>query len=196
MKRPVFRLACSRLGECLMIDLFLPFIVGMVIGIELDSTQDAQPEPVIAVAEPDIDTGSGDHLNNALEPEPQVPTGKFTTAIEVRPILESSKNNWVGVIEYEGKDRVYFPALLDLRCGLWDIRFGINGAPAERGLGMEPCYEDSFSPNTRNDTANFPEFVTYPSGTVESIYIEIVFDDGTTDFAEFDRSEILVQLER
>ena len=109
VKRPVFGLACSIFGECLTIDLFLPFIVGMVIGIEPDSTQDTLPEPRISIAVPDSDTGSGDYLINSQEPQPQVPTGKYTTAIEVRPILETSKNSWVGVVEYEGEDRVYFP---------------------------------------------------------------------------------------
>ena len=142
-----------------MIDLFLPFIIGMAIGIEPDSIQDTRAEPVITAVEPDIDTDSGDHLTNTQEPEPQVPTGKYTIAIEVRPILETTKNNWVNIVEHDGEDRVYFSHLLGFRCGLWDIRFGINGEPAERGVGMEPCYEDSAAPNTMNDTANFPPYV-------------------------------------
>ena len=179
-----------------MIDLFLPFIVGMVIGIEPDSTQDSAPEPRISISVPYIDTGSGDYLTTRQEPEPQVLTGKYTTAIEARPIFETSKNRWVSVVEYQGADRVYFAYLLGFRCGLWDIRIGINGEPAERGLGMEPCHGDSFSPNAMHDTVNFPPFVTYPAGVVDSVHIEIVFDDGTTDFAEFNRNEILIQLGR
>jgi len=192
MKRAVSRLACLILGECLRIDLFWPFIVGMIMGIEPNPTQDPQPEPVIAVAEPDIDPDSGNHWVNTQEPEPQVPTGKYTTAIEVRPILETAKNNWVGVVEYEGKDRVYFAHLLRFRRGLWDTRFGINGQTAERGMGMSPCNEESAALNTMKGTANFPPYVAYPSRGAESTYIEIMFDEGTTNFAEFDRNDIVI----
>ena len=96
---------------------------------------------------PDSDTGSGDYLTSTHEP--QVPTGKYTTAIEVRPILETSKNSWVGVVEYEGEDSGVFPAIYHLSLG-----------------------------------------------AVDSNHIEIVFDDGSTDFAEFNRNEILFQLGR
>ncbi len=176
-----------------MIDLFLPFVIGMGLGIEpaepaATDMADTTPAPVIETAA----AGSGDDLDASRTPEPQVPTGKFTTAVEVRPILGMTKANWVAVRDYNGQDLVYFTHLMGWRCGLWDIRFGINGAPADTVVPMEPCYDDMASPNVMQDIENYLPYIAFPPGSVENIYVEIVFDDGTTDFARFDRAQIQI----
>lgn len=173
-----------------MFDLFLPLILGVAVGIE-------PPErPEVAVVESEavftIDLGSGDDLDAARTPEPQIPTGKYTTAIEVRPILGMTKGQWIGVREYEGQDLLYFTHLMAWRCGLWDIRYGINGAPAETVMVMEPCNEEFAQPNVMVDIENYLPFVAYPLGSVESVYVEIVFDDGTSDFAQYERDEVRI----
>ncbi len=177
-----------------MIDLFLPLILGTAIGIE--PPQAAAPEVVAEVAaqaEPlPLSEGSGDDLGADREPEPQVPTGKYTTAVEVRPILGMTKSNWVAVREFNGQDLVYFTHLLSWRCGLWDIRYGVNGEPATNVVPMEPCHDDTAQPNAMTDIENFLPYVGYPLDSVESVYIEVVFDDGTSDFAQFNRNEVLI----
>lgn len=178
-----------------MIDLFLPLIIGIGIGIEPparnDVTGDANPVEMAAPVEP-LGEGSGDDLSAAREPEPQIPTGKYTTALEIRPILGMTKNNWVGVREFDGQDLLYFSHLMAWRCGLWDIRYGINGDPADIVVPMEPCNEEFAQPNVMIDIENFLPYVRYPLGSIESVYIEIVFDDGTTDFAQFERNEVRI----
>jgi hypothetical protein len=42
------------------------------------------------------------------------------------------------------------------------------------------------------DIENYLPYVIYPVGSVDSIYIEIVFDDGSMDFAQFERSEVRI----
>lgn len=191
-----------------MFDLFLPLVIGVAVGIELPpeseapmveiaATQAIPDEDVPMVVDPPAqavpsDMDPVDDLVATREPEPQIPTGKFTTAMEVRPILGMTKNNWIGVREYEGQDLIYFSHLLSWRCGLWDIRYGINGEPATNVVAMEPCNEELGQPNAMIDVANFLPFVSYPLGSVESVYVEIEFDDGTTDFAQFGRDQVRI----
>lgn len=180
-----------------MLDFYIPFILATLIGISpapQDTDVAALPsstDEMSAVLEP-LDPGSGDDLGADREPEPQIPTGKYTTALEVRPILGMTKTNWVGVREFNDQDYVYFTHLMAWRCGLWDIRYGINGAPADIVVPMEPCNEEFAQPNVMVDIENYLPYKIYPLGSVESIYIEIVFDDGTTDFARFNRSDVRI----
>ena len=67
-----------------------------------------------------------------------------------------------------------------------------NDAPADIVLPMEPCNEDFAQPNVMMDVENYLPYVIYPQNSVQSIYVEIVFDDGTTDFARFERSAIRI----
>lgn len=176
-----------------MIDLFLPLIIGIGLGIEPPEAE-SQAAEVAAVVEPVVPLaqGSGDDLNAAREPEAQIPTGKYTTALEVRPILGMTKGQWIGVREFNGQDYIYFSQLMGWRCGLWDIRYGINGEPAINVMPMEPCNEEFAQPNVMVDIENYLPYVVYPLGAVESVYVEIVFDDGTSDFAQYERSEVRI----
>lgn len=171
-----------------MFDLLLPYVIGLAIGIEPVVPNDAPIDVAIAIP---IDEGSGDDAS-LREPEPQIPTGKYTTAVEVKPILGMTKSNWVAVRVYEGQDLLYFTHLLAWRCGLWDIRYGVNGGAADNVVAMEPCLEGTAQPNGLTDVINYPIYVTLPVDSVESVYVEIVFDDGTTDFGQFERLEIFI----
>ena len=70
--------------------------------------------------------------------------------------------------------------------------YGINGAPADRVLAMEPCDDTLAQPNAMHDVDNFSPYVVYPLGTVESVSVEIVYDDGTTDFTKVSRSAVQI----
>ncbi len=155
---------------------------------------DAMPGEAVAegagiVAEP-VTLGISDLANR--EPEPQVPTGQYTTAIEVKPILGMTKQSWAAVRLYEGNDLIYFSHLLAWRCGLWGIRYGVNGAAATNEVVLEPCHEGTAQPNAMTDPVGYPIYVTLPGESVQSLYVEVIYDDGTTDFARFERAQILI----
>lgn len=166
-----------------MFELFLPYVLGMMMGLG--------PEPdngAVQVAATETPA-----VVEARTPEPQVPTGKFTTAIEIKQILTMTKGNWVAVRLYEGQDLLYFTHLLSWRCGLWEVRYGINGAPATEVFPLEPCYEDTAAPNALNDMVNFLPFITLPPESVESVTVELLYDDGSSDSETYDRATVQIQ---
>jgi len=137
-------------------------------------------------------TSKGDTAaaTDGWQPEDQTPTGKFTTATEVKPILTATKSQWVAVREYEGKDYLYFTNLLAWRCGLHQVSYGMNGAP-EQVLEIEACHIDTAQPNALTMEEHNP-FVILDAGTVNSLTVTLVYDDGTTDTATYQRSDILM----
>lgn len=115
----------------------------------------------------------------------------MTTAAEIKPILTVTKPSWVAVREYEGKDLVYFTNLLAWRCGVTEVRYGLNGAQATTVLPMEPCHEAEASPNAlKMDQGVLPYFEA-ALGSVETLTVLVTYDDGTTDSAEYARAAVM-----
>lgn len=135
-------------------------------------------------------TATGQEALPALVPEAQVPTGQFTTAVEVRPILDATKANWVAVREYGGQDLVYVTHLLAWRCGLLYMRYSVNDTPWQPWV-LPPCHENTASPNALLPEDGLP-YVALPPNTVESLRVEIVYDDLVVDSAVFERSTVLL----
>ena len=168
-----------------MFELLIPYFIANALGIELDSRMVTSETFIVAE-----DAGSGDASERV--PEDQTPSGKFTTAGEVKPILGMTKGNWVAVRNYEGQDLLYFTHLMSWRCGIWDVRYGLNGEEPNEVFPMEPCYEDTATPNSMMVTEGFLPYITFPSDSVTSVSVELTFDDGTTDTAQFERGTILI----
>jgi len=151
-------------------------VVGRVMGQLVETT--GQPAP----AEPAAATG--------FEAEPQTPTGKFTTAAEVKPILGMTRGNWVAVREFEGRDLLYVTHLLSWRCGLHEIRFAVNDGPMQVWK-MPPCLTDTAQPNAIPTEGGLP-FREYDLGSIESVSVELLYDDLSTESARFERQEVLM----
>lgn len=114
---------------------------------------------------------------------------QFTTAGEVKPILDATKANWIEVREYDGQDLLYFTHLMAWRCGIDQIFYTLNGGE-EEGWKGEPCYEGEAQPNAIKATDVLP-FVALPLGSVESVTVRLEYDDGSTDSATYQRGDIL-----
>ena len=115
---------------------------------------------------------------------------QFTTADEVKPILEMTKGNWVALRKYNGNDLVYFTHLMSFRCGLDKISYGINGA-TETELPLEKCNTEYQQPNVMLDQSILP-YITLPLGSVKSIAVTVTYDDGVTQSETIDASKVLI----
>lgn len=126
----------------------------------------------------------------ALVAEPQVPTGKFTTATEVRPIMSATKGNWIAVRQYEGQDYLYVTQIWSWRCGLAQMRYAVNGGPLQV-WPLPPCHEEYATPNAILEADGNP-MQTFPAGSIGTVEIEITYDDLSTDSAQFSRASVLM----
>lgn len=121
--------------------------------------------------------------------EDQSPTGKFLTATEVRPILEATQGNWIAVREYNGQDLLYFTHLLSWRCGLHQVRFAVNGGALEV-FDLPPC--DVEGPSPAAIPAEALIYLGYPLGSIETIDVELLYDDLGKAMAHFERKAVQI----
>lgn len=121
----------------------------------------------------------------ALQPEPQVPTGRFTTAVEVKPILRATKSSWITVRPFNGQDLVYVTQIWAWRCGLLELKVGINGNPPEP-WPLPPCHMDLATPNAVLETDGLP-YRAFPAGSVAMVEVELTYDDLDKDRGKFNR---------
>ena len=122
--------------------------------------------------------------------EQQVATGRFTTAVEVKPILSATRANWIAVREFDGQDLVYVTHLWAWRCGLVAIHVGINGAEPEP-WPLPDCHEDTNAPNAMLPDDGLP-YRAFPLKSVESMTVEVIYDDLTTEKVSFDRRGAMI----
>ncbi|MDF1669168.1 MAG: hypothetical protein P1U83_06095 [Roseovarius sp.] len=122
--------------------------------------------------------------------EPQIPSGKFTTAAEVKPILEATKGNWVAVREYDGKDFLYVTHLWAWRCGLLQMRYAVNGGDMQV-WPLPPCHENTNAPNAIIETDGLP-YGTFALGSIQSIQVELLLDDLSEASSAYVRTDVLM----
>ena len=115
----------------------------------------------------------------------------YTTAAEVKPILDATKPQWIAVREFDGKDLLYFTNLLAWRCGVSEIRYGLNGAPADTVFPMEPCHEGTAAPNALLMEKGELPYITLDLASVATVSVFVVYDDETTTTAEYERKAVM-----
>ncbi len=117
---------------------------------------------------------------------------QFLTAAEVKPILEMTQGNWLGVRVYDGNDLLYFTHLVTFRCGLEEVFYGINGEMPSEALPMEPCHEGTAAPGAM-DPVKYPPYMTFPVGSIHSVTLMMMYDDGDIQEVTFERAQIQIQ---
>ncbi|MFK7876926.1 MAG: hypothetical protein AB8B71_14275 [Paracoccaceae bacterium] len=127
---------------------------------------------------------------DGLQAEDQTPTGRFTTATEVKPILGATRANWVAVREYGGQDLVYVTHLWAWRCGLAQMKLSINGTAPEI-WPLPACHLDTAQPAAILESDGLP-YRSFALGSVQTITVTLIYDDLTRDVATFDRAGTLL----
>lgn len=133
-------------------------------------------------------------LLNALsavgqQAEAQVPTGKFTTALEVKPILSATRGAWVAVREWEGQDLIYVTHLWAWRCGLMQIELSVNAGAYEL-WPLPECHMGIAAPNSILETDGLP-YRAFGLGAVIEVGVRVTYDDLSVEEARFPRGAIL-----
>ncbi|WP_028956002.1 hypothetical protein [Sulfitobacter sp. 20_GPM-1509m] len=126
----------------------------------------------------------------AMVAEEQVATGKFLTALEVKPILTATKGSWVAVRDYNGQDLVYVTHLWAWRCGLVQIEMAVNGGAFEV-WPMPDCHVDSPTPGAITESDGLP-YRSYAAGSVQQLDVRITYDDLSADMISVERKAVLM----
>lgn len=126
-----------------------------------------------------------------LSADDQTPTGKFTTAAEVGPILEMTKGSWSAVREYDGQDLVYWSHIFSWRCGLIAAKYSINGGPLQ-DLKMPDCHMKYKQPNSILNDEALMTFQRFELGSVNSVRIDLLLDNLTVQSTTLLRENILI----
>lgn len=119
--------------------------------------------------------------------EDQTPTGQLTTAGEIRQIIEMTRTNWIAVREYNGQDLLYVTHLAAWRCGMHEIRVGVNGQAPEP-WPLPECQIETAAPNAIPDDGVTMIYKGYELGAIKRIAVEILFDDMSETSGLFDRT--------
>ncbi len=54
----------------------------------------------------------------------------------------------------------------------------------------EPCYDDAAQPNALRTQSLDSILVSFPQDSVETVAVRLTFDDGSTESADYRRSDI------
>ena len=165
-----------------MLDIFL-----VILALSLGETEGSRASEAVPLG--DVEITNAEPKTVARAAEDQTPSGKFLTATEVKPILTATKSSWVAVREWEGQDLVYFTHILAWRCGVYEIRYSVNGGEVLQWPVPE-CDPATATPGYIPPEANI--YASFPLKSVENITIELLYDDLSVDSATYERMSILM----
>lgn len=126
----------------------------------------------------------------AMVAEDQTPSGAFTTAGEVKPILQATQANWVALRDFNGQDLLYVTHLWSWRCGLKQLKVSINGGAFE-DWSLPPCHLNSATPNAITEADGLP-YRAFAAGSVVSVAAEVTYDDLSKGSGQWVRGEIMM----
>lgn len=115
---------------------------------------------------------------------------QFTTAEQIRPILEATRSSWIALRPWEGKELLYFTHLESWRCGMAEVRFSVNSTAAGRVWEMPPCLTGTAQPNAI--PAERLPYAELPADALQTVTVIVVLKDGTELRQDYTRAQILM----
>lgn len=97
----------------------------------------------------------------------------------VKLIIDSTKASWIAYRDYNGLQWIYFTHLEGWKCGIAEVKYGINEADLDQIWELETCNPDNPIAITKDII-----YLTFPLDTVQTIDVQLTFDDGTTTDVE------------
>ena len=92
--------------------------------------------------------------------------------------------------EYGGKDLLYVTHLWSWRCGLLEMRVGLNGAVPEI-WPLPPCHLDQAAPAAILESDGLP-YREFGLRSVQIIEVMLTYDDLTTVSVRFNRGGVVI----
>lgn len=100
---------------------------------------------------------------------------------QIKNIINLTKGQWVAYRDWDGKQLIYFTHLESWKCGISQVKFGLNGDAPNQVWNLDEC--DISSPNVV--TKDMPYLVFEPN-QVQLISLQLTFDDGSqTEIIDF-----------
>ena len=93
---------------------------------------------------------------------------------QVKNILDITKTSWVAYRDFNGNQLIYFTHLEGWKCGIAEVKYGLNGADLDKVWMLETCNPDNPNAITKDNI-----WLTFPLGSIQNIDVQLTFDDGT-----------------
>ncbi len=123
----------------------------------------------------------------------QTPPTDYTTPEGAAFIHQQIKNQILSFKQEGDADFIYFTAILGWRCGMRELFYGVNGEPAVIQFPLEPCYREFRDPNSFDGTNTWPFFIKVPTGSVQTVTLRAIYEDGTSATFTSERAKNLVR---
>ena len=95
----------------------------------------------------------------------------------VKQAINATKANWIAFRNYDGQQLLYFTQLLTWKCGLREIRYGLNSSHLADLWPLPVCNPQTpyhLDPNYDHI------YVNYPLDSLKFVSVQVVFADGAT----------------
>jgi hypothetical protein len=90
-----------------------------------------------------------------------------------KEMLEATATSWLSFREYEGRRLMYWSQIASNRCGLAEVRYGLNAAAPDRVLAMPAC-----DPAAPGEIRGFQPMLEVPRDT-RFATMQLRYRDGT-----------------